>query len=495
MASRYNALDQELDIAGSQTQLATMTLADEPSLLGSPVVGQTGAVGTITAASGGVTTLGGLTGMTVNSVGRFITITGAANANNNGTFLIITYNSATSVDIANATGVFPDANSGTLGWTERAPYSLLDDLNYERTDRQAIKGVPYYDPIPTYTRPTATTTPVPANLSNIAGKTTDAQAVVTNRKYEDASVNLGDGYVILTATGQLQHAGTIDRTGVPIWSGADNGNWEATYCELASELERELVVVGGPYDGYRIFGRATGGYSTSPDTVEVDFFCVQRGAPIGTAVPYVWDGYQPTQIDIYYPYRVRLDQMPETAMRVLLVNGLVSDSFTQEIDQILSTIGTTPGDTSLAGLLTNLTAYYPFYNLPNATPTVVDALNTLNEQIGNRDYTGPILTDGYTITQSLQQLANAISGATSQRYIERLGSAVAANTAHTLPGGLSYTPDGTNNGKNMWVFTRGLLRDPGPASGGNDYAETSSTQITFYSRLNTGDHINYIVYL
>jgi hypothetical protein len=60
---------------------------------------------------------------------------------------------------------------------------------------------------------------------------------------------------------------------------------------------------------------------------------------------------------------------------------------------------------------------------------------------------------------------------------------------------LSYTPDGTNNGKNMWVFTRGLLRDPGPASGGNDYAETSSTQITFYSRLNTGDHINYIVYL
>ena len=56
-------------------------------------------------------------------------------------------------------------------WTERNPYSLQDDLNYERTDRAAIKGVGYDAPIPTYQRPTAVGTNVPANLSNIATKT------------------------------------------------------------------------------------------------------------------------------------------------------------------------------------------------------------------------------------------------------------------------------------------------------------------------------------
>ena len=145
------------------------------------------------------------------------------------------------------------------------------------------------------------------------------------------------------------------------------------------------------------------------------------------------------------------------------------------------------------GLLTNTAAYYPFYNLPNATPTVVDALNTLNNQIGNRTYTGSVLTSGQTITASLQALSNAITASHLTRTIERLSANIPANTAHTLPGAITYTLDGTNNGQNLFVYTRGVLRDPGPVSGGNDYAETSTSSITFYSVNNKNDHINYFI--
>jgi hypothetical protein len=84
----------------------------------SPVSGQTGAAATISAFSGGVVTLTGLTGMTTASVGHYLTLTGAATASNNGAFQITAYVSATSVKIANPAGVFPDANSGSISWVE-----------------------------------------------------------------------------------------------------------------------------------------------------------------------------------------------------------------------------------------------------------------------------------------------------------------------------------------------------------------------------------------
>jgi hypothetical protein len=85
------------------------------------------------------------------------------------------------------------------------------------------------------------------------------------------------------------------------------------------------------------------------------------------------------------------------------------DSATQlSLANILATLGTISTTTSLAGLLTNTGNYFPFSDLPDATPSVVETVNTLNEQIGNRDYTGPHLTDGQTITASLQALSSAV---------------------------------------------------------------------------------------
>jgi hypothetical protein len=338
---------------------------------------------------------------------------------------------------------------------------------------------------------------VPANLTNIASKTLDAHAWVVNRVYRADPVVLGDGYSTITAVSSLQYADAVDRTGVPIWDGFDSGNHETTYVEIIDpNTENYLKAVGGSVDGYRIFGRTRQGTSgVEPNTVEVEFRAVPMGAAITSSVAYTWDGYQPTTVDYYYGYRERADQLTETAFRTTLVNGLFApqDSAT-DINNILTTIGTVVGNTYLT--LTNTGNYYIFSDLPDGTPSVTEVLNTINIQIGDRIFTGSVIgdNDGYTITAILQNLANAISSANFVRTIERLAADISANVAHTIPGAQTYTLDGSNNGQNLVVYTRGVLRDPGPVVDGNDYAETSGTQVTFYTKQKSGDHINYFIY-
>ena len=614
-----NRLDPALDILGTLTQSATSTLANEPLQLGGAISGQTGALANITAFASPLATLTGLTGMTTESVGRFLTISGAATGANNGTFLIAAFISATSVQIVNASAVAPDGNNGAITWTERASYSLQDDLNFNRTDRRLIKGTTnFFDAIPTYFRPTDTATAVDANLTNIASKTTDAKALTATRKFENATASIGAPAATITSTGNLQHATTIDRTGVPIQDGADAANLDACYVEIIDpDSEQGLVVLGGGNAGQRIYGFtragtpvaatgsittvtgallidgetftvndgvnpstvfefdsgggvtppnvavpftggdtadqvrdaiiaavngvgagllitasiggaglvtltndsvgyhnvlitetvAAGGFavsgmaggtgSVSPDSVEVRFYSIAAGAPISTANPYTWEAGQPTIVDMYYGYRERLDNLSDTALRTTLVNGIVGDAgIRQELENLRDVIdtGLTSTATSLAGLLTNTGNFFPFVNLPDASPSVVEALNTLNAQIGIRDYTGAILTDGQTITASLQALSDAIAGSTFVRTIERLLADINAGTPHTIPGAQTYTLDGTNNGQYLTLYWRGVLRDPGPVVDGNDYAETSTTSFTPYTKIKAGDHINYYIY-
>lgn len=494
--TRLNALDQALDIAGSLLQSDTRTLSNEPDGYGAPISGQTGAAANVTTVSFGIATITGLTGMTAQSVGRMLTLSGAASTSNNGTFLIVAFSSAASVDISNASAVASDANNGSISWTERNPYSLEDDINFARTDRKLIKGTAaFHSAVPTYQRPSAIGTNVSANLSNIAGKTLDAHAWVINRVFRADGVTLGDGYSTITSAGNFTYADSVDKTGVPINDGFDAGNHSATYVEIINPVnENYLVGVGGATDGYRIFGRTRQGTTgVEPNSVEIEFRAIPIGADITSSVSYTWDSGQPITVDFYYGFRERADQLTETAFRTTLVNGLFADSQSAtNINNILTTIGTTFGDTFLT--LTNTGIYFPFNNLPDGTPSVTEALNTLNGQIGSRDYTGSILTDGYTITASLQQLANAISAANFVRVVERLTVDVNANVVHTLPGGNLYTPDGSNNGQNLVVYSRGILRDPGPIVDNNDYAETSTSQVTFYTKQKAGDHINYFIY-
>lgn len=76
-----------------------------------------------TTAKGGRVTLTGLTGFTASSPGNRLTITGANNAGNNGTWLITAFISATSVVIENPTAI-AETTPGTATWTEKS--SVID---------------------------------------------------------------------------------------------------------------------------------------------------------------------------------------------------------------------------------------------------------------------------------------------------------------------------------------------------------------------------------
>lgn len=375
---RLNALDQALDIAGSLAQSQTYVISEEPLGYGSPLSGQTGVAATITTFSSPTLTITDLTGMTTASVGRFLTISGAASGGNNGTFLISAYISATSVSVINAAGVASDANSGSITWVERGPYSLEDDINYVRTDRRLIKGTTnWYDDVPVYQRPTAIGSGVHANLTNIAGKTTDAQGFIFSRGFRGAAVAATDTEITITSAGNLRHSDAVNKTGVPCFDAAPySGDRNACYVLITDPTnDNQLEAVGGATDGYVIFGLTNAGASTSPDSVEVLFYAVPHGADLSDAVTYTWDGYQPTTIDLTYGYFVRLDQADEYSFRRLLTLGVQSDAdLRQDVDDLQVVVGIDDGDTSLSGHLTNLTNFFAFSDLPDATPSVIEAL-------------------------------------------------------------------------------------------------------------------------
>lgn len=495
------ALYQDSDVRGTNTLNAAKTLLDEATGLGEAVSGQTGAAATVSAFASGISTITGLTGMSATgSPGRFLTMSGAATPGNNGTFLIVAFVSATSVQVSNPSGVSPDANDGAISWTERDPYSLEDDLNFERTDRRLVKGTTnFYDAVPTYTRPTATGTSVPANLTNIAGKTTDAIAFVLPRFFLSQSVAATNTFKQVSSAGNLKHADTTDRTGVPCFDAAPFvGAHEATFVRITNAADdAELEVLAGGDAGKLIYGRTIAGTGTSPNSVDIQFRAVAYGADLSTSVAYTWEAGHPTTVNFQYGYNTRLDQAGETAFNKLSVLGILSDGdLRQDIYDIRSTIGTADNATSLTGLLTNTGAEFVFSDLPDATPSVVEALNTLNAQIGDRTYTGPYLTSGQTIAASLQALSDSIAASSGIRYIERLAVDANANTAHTLPGAATYTIDGTGNGRNLVVYWDGLIRHPGTLASfaGNEYAESSTTTITPYKKIRAGSIIDYVVF-
>ncbi len=78
-----------------------------------------------TTAKGGRVTLTGLTGFATTSPGHYLTITGATNGANNGTWLITAYISATSITIENPAAI-AETTPGSATWTEKS--ALTDTI-------------------------------------------------------------------------------------------------------------------------------------------------------------------------------------------------------------------------------------------------------------------------------------------------------------------------------------------------------------------------------
>jgi hypothetical protein len=499
--ARYNALDQELDIKGSERQEDVRVLSDEFNQLGHVVANHSGAGANLVAgAPAGQMRVTGLTGMSADDLTNFLQISNALTGSNNGVFLIVTVNSAVSVDVLNPAASVPDGNNGTILWTERQPYALEDDLNFERSDRKAIKGtVNFYDGLPTYQRTTAMGTNITASLSSIAGHTTDAMSLNRNLQMVVSGALSGTAQFLVVSAGNLKHSDLVDKTGVPIFDSAQNtfnGDYMSCYVEINDPAnDNELTVQSGPQAGQKIFGLTVTGSSVSPNSVVVKWYSVPHGGDISTqSTAYSWENGQPLTASIYMGYNQRLDQLDINALRSQLSLGITSDAdLRQDVNDLQRVIGSLDGAVSLAGLLTNTSPNYIFSVL-SATPSVVQALNALNSGSGDRTYTGPYLTSGQTLAQSIQALSNGITAATSGsgviRFITRLTSSVPSATP--IPTPMAYVLDGTNNGKTLMVFTRGLLRDPGSPANGDDYTETTTGSVTFFSKQNKSDHINWL---
>jgi hypothetical protein len=329
--SRENSLDQALDIAGSLTQNQNMSESDESLGFGPLISGQVGAAASIVSFSVNTSVISGLTGMTNQSVGRFLTITGAATSGNNGTFLITAFNSINSVNIKNINGSAPDSNNGNLSWFERNPYSLEDDINYIRTDRRLIKGTTnWYDSIPLYQRPNSIGTNIATNLNNIANKTTDAVAYNVNRSFFGQSVSVGDIYTVISSVSNFKHSDSINTLGIPCFDKAPFiGDWTSCYVHIVDGYStgNGLTVLSGLHIGERIFGITYDGYSVSPDSVTVKFY----SAPFNidyTISPneYIWENNQSSIINLLYGFNERLDQLDFNAFRTIPVLGIVGSS-------------------------------------------------------------------------------------------------------------------------------------------------------------------------
>jgi hypothetical protein len=114
-----------LGVAGSTVEVQFTTLKNgnygSVANIASAAVGAPFINGTNTIQNNLVVTLTGLANMTSSAVGQPITISGAASAGNNGTFIITAVLSSSSVTINNSSAVAPDANNSHILWSQGGP--------------------------------------------------------------------------------------------------------------------------------------------------------------------------------------------------------------------------------------------------------------------------------------------------------------------------------------------------------------------------------------
>lgn len=443
-----------------------------------------------------------------NDVGSFITISGSAQGAN-GTYRITAVTDGQTVELE---GLNPTAGEVGLTWqllgdrkailssrphadsTDRrgipiADAGAYDQLNYDATfadviDEVELGGFTSYAGLPVWARQYAASL-APAEAPEgvffvVQFKTGVNDGTASTRTWEIEAGRTGADGGVTAATKRITSAtAAFTQTDVgkyiAIWSCASDNAGIYQIQTIVNATTVEVV-------------RAAGNFVADANTGSLNWHITRY----------------PIQIEVYFGDRYTLTALSETAHRTTLVGGIVSDAeLTEDIREIRAAVGIVDGDEDILNKLTNTGADFVWSDLLilHPTPTVVDALNELNTQIGDRQYTGSVLGDGDTITQSLQDLADAISSANSWRTIERLAAAIPAGTLHDLPAAAgSYKLDATDNGLYLWVFWRGVLRDPGTLVNNDDYDETSGNggvggvgQITPYSRINANDHISYII--
>lgn len=433
---------------------------------------------------------------TADDLNSFLTLTNGTATGAAGTYRIKAVTNGQSLELD---GLAP-TGAGTVNWTlESDLKGVLDATKY--TDAVDRTGIPTADAGEVdETVYDATFVGVTDPLT-AAGLVEEDGDVIFGRQFgetkdpEQTAVNEGTRFFVQLLTG-VNSGAAVDsslqiisgRTGAAASVTNATNNITGLSGMQTEDVGKYITLSGTAVDGNQRHARITA--YISPTSVTVSGAAFSTDANSGSLLWQV--SRHPGTVCLFTAQRVRSDNRSETAGRTILTSGVSTDA---ELANAVARLRdyTGAGINATSPSLTNVGNFFPFSDIPSpAASDLTEAVNVLNQEIGNRDYTGAFLTDGETITASLQALSNAIGAANVLRIIERVTVTIPKNTAHTLPGANTYTVDGTFNGQNMDVHVRKLLLDPGPRdTDSNDYEETSTTQVTFYERVKAGDSINY----
>jgi len=429
-------------------------------------------------------------------VNSFITLVNGTATGAAGTYRIKAVTNGQSLELD---GLAPTGN-GTVSWTLEADLKgVLEATKY--TDAVDRTGIPTADAgahDETVYDATYVGIVDPRTAAGIVEEDADpifGRQFGESKDPEQTVVNQGTRFFVQLMTGANSGAAVdsalqsiAGRTGAAASVTNATNNITGLSGMQTEDVGKYITLNGTSVDGNQRHARITAYISATSVTVDGAVFVTDANS--GSLQWQV--SRHPGVLCFFTAQRFRSDNMPETAGRGVLTSGIVTDAeLSNAIARLRDYVGAGVNETNPG--LTNTGNYFPFSDIPSPLASdLTEAVNVLNQEIGNRDYTGGILADGQTVTASLQALSNAIGAASVLRVIERVSVTIPKNTAHTLPGGNTYTVDVTNNGVNMDVHVRKQLFDPGPIdTGSNDYEETSTTQVTFYARVKAGDSINY----
>jgi hypothetical protein len=397
-----------------------------------------------------------------------------------------------------------------------SPDSVLEhDLNVLRTLIRQVKfgttsGTNWYDSLGNYFDPTDTDSGDSENkefsMTAIKNKTLDANvmilAVDDSNSGNGFTITAGDDGFLFTST--TDYATPENRTGLPIFKSTTNSGsyWDEGGLDRVVGIDIINMDTGAEFydaSGNVVFGKFHdaadhSGTGTGTD-VYVKFYTSEG--------EYTTTSGDPTSVMIVYPLRKVLSDVEEYEWnRTTFVSSWEGDAaIVEDISNLWSYTGATNNATS------------PSWTSISGSPMVDSshlnlwsAIEALNDDFGDRTWTtvGGYLSDGESITDSLDALDIALYDLSQNTtanipeiYIEAVASDISKGTAHDTP--VAYTPDNTTGreGKNMDVFLDGQLLAPSTGVNGanydRDYAETSTTQITFHFDVYEGSNITYKV--
>lgn len=362
--------------------------------------------------------------------------------------------------------------------------SLEEDLNVIRTLMKGLKGtVDWFGDLGNYFDPTNTdlgsTDTKDLNLNNISGNTLDSKTVIIAVSDD----NSGSNYTVSgTSTGVLisnttAYATPTDRRGLPIFdSVANTGSyWDEGGSDNTCRIDvlntvNDAEFTDGTYLIYAKFhdGADFGGTGTGSD-VYIRFY--KNGSPCDLS------GTNVVSIKFVYPQRRVMSAMQEHEwLRTDFVSSWEGDiELIEDISNLWSFTGAS--DNTIDPTWNNTGTNY----LLNGDPDdLMEAIDNLNDGIGDATYTSTYLTNGEDITVSLNTLGLGIESndtdiSTNVTDISNLEAAAGTSTGLA---GLDYS---SNNyiidNTSLKTAIGALDAAVGITAGGNKYIEEITSSI------------------